>query len=48
MNGASIFKQKFQINSSGTLKIETPSLSSGVYFLQIGSDKNSVFKLIKK
>jgi len=48
MNGASIFKQKFQINSSGTLKIETPSLSSGVYFLQIGSDKSSVFKLIKK
>lgn len=48
MNGASVLTKSYPINESGTIKVETPNLTSGIYFLQLNINQNSVYKLIKK
>ncbi|MEN8899498.1 MAG: T9SS type A sorting domain-containing protein, partial [Nonlabens sp.] len=48
MNGASVLTKSYPINESGIIKVETPNLTSGIYFLQLNTNQNSVYKLIKK
>lgn len=48
LNGASVLTQSYEISASGTIRIETPNLSSGIYFLQLDTDQKSIYKLIKK